>query len=227
MLDADTLLERHLNARGGLRAILNIKTLYQRGTVTGRKGSVVEVEGWRMRPDRLRIQFSTSESVAVEGWDGRRGWAHFPPESPQPYYIDEETLDGLRYGAEFDGPLVQDRQKGHRIESLGECVAVGLPVYGLRVIMRDGSIVDHYLHKESYMIAMTEATRPVPAKPPVMTVTQYTDYRLVSGVMFPHYWVETADGGAHHETFAWREIVANQPLDTAFFAMPTVMPSDN
>lgn len=227
MLNADTLLERHINARGGLRAILNIKTLYQRGTVTGRKGSVVDIEGWRMRPDRLRVQLRSSESIAVESWDGSRGWAYVPLKSPQPYYIDDTTPDGLRYGAEFDGPLVQDKQKGHRIESLGECVAAGLPVYGLRVILRDGSIVNHFLHKESYMVAMTEAMRPVHAKNPVMTVTQYTDYRLVCGVMFPHYWVETADGGVHHETFAWREIVANQPLDIGFFAMPPVLPSDN
>src|SRR5688500_6978670 len=109
MLDADTLLERHINARGGLRAILNIKTLYQRGTVTGRKGSVVDIEGWRMRPDRLRVQLRSSESIAVESWDGSRCWAHVPLKSPQPYYIDDTTPDGLRYGADFDGPLVQDK----------------------------------------------------------------------------------------------------------------------
>lgn len=227
MLDTDTLLERHLNARGGLRAILNIKTLYLRGTVTGREGTVADIEGWRMRPDRLRIQFGSSEDIAVEGWDGHRGWVHIPWKSPQPYHIDDTTLSALRYSAEFDGPLVQDKQKGHRIESLGECVAAGLPVYGLRVILNDGSIIDHFLHKESYMVAMTEAMRPVHARNPLMTVTQYTDYRLVSGVMFPYYWVETADGGSHHETFAWREIVANQPLDIAFFAMPSAVPSDN
>jgi hypothetical protein len=227
MLDADTLLERHLNARGGLRAILNIRTLYQCGTVTGRKGSVVDIEGWRMRPDRLRIQFKTGENIAVEGWDGQRGWAHVPWKSPEPYYIDDTTFDSLRYGAEFDGPLVQDKQKGHRIESLGECVVAGLPVYGLRVILRDGSTVDHYLHKESYMVAMTEAMRPLHVKNPSATVTQYTDYRLVSGVMFPHYWVETADGGNLHETFAWREIMANQPLDINFFVMPSAVPSGN
>jgi len=226
MLDADTLLERHINARGGLRAILNIKTLYQHGTVTGRDG-VVQIEGWRMRPDLLRIQFRTGEMTGCEGWDGARGWEHFPWKSPQPVYVDGMALDGLRRGAEFDGPLVRDRQKGHRIESLGECVAAGLPVYGLRVILRDGSTIDHYLHKDSYMVAMTEAVRPVHAKNPVMTVTQYTDYRLVSGVMFSHYWVETADGGKHHETFAWREIVANQPLDIGFFAIPSIVPSDN
>lgn len=226
MLHADILLERHINARGGLRAILNIKTLHQRGTVTGRKGSVVEIEGWRMRPDRLRFQFRTSESIAVESWDGSRGWAHVPLKSPQPYYIDDTTLDGLRYCAEFDGPLVQDKQKGHRIESMGECVAAGLPVYGLRVILRDGSIMHHFLHKESYMVVMTETMRPSHTKDHSQTVIQYTDYRLVAGVMFPHYWVETADG-IHHETFAWREIVANEPLDIGFFAMPPVVPSDN
>ena len=227
MLDADTLLERHINARGGLRAILNIKTLYQYGTVTGRKGSVAEIEGWRMRPDRLRIQFKTSESVAVEGWDGRRAWAHVPRKSPHPFYIDDVTMDNLRHGAEFDGPLVQDKQKGHRIESLGECVVAGLPVYGLRVILHDGSTVDHYLQKDSYMVAMTETSRPLQAANPAVTITQYTDYRLVSGVMFPHYWVETAEGGKLHQTFAWREIVANRPLEIGFFAMPPAVPSDN
>lgn len=227
MLDAETLLERHINARGGLRAILNIRTLYQNGTLTDRKGGVAEIEGWRMRPDCLRIQFRTGETVAVEGWDGRRGWAHYPWRSPLPYYIESAMLDGLQHSAEFDGPLVQDRQKGHRVESLGECVAAGLPVYGLRVILCEGSTMNHYLHKDSYMVVMTEWIPRLRAAEQTVNVTQYTDYRLVSGVMFPYYWVATADGGKHYETYAWREIVANQPLDINFFAMPSAMPSDN
>ena len=119
-------------------------------------------------------------------------------------------------------PILKDRleEKGHEVQPLGECIVAGLPVYGLRVILQDGNIVNHYLHKESYMVAATESVRPVHGKSLSLTTTLYTDYRLVSGVMYSHYSVEVANDGAHNETFAWREFVANRPLEDSFFALP-------
>lgn len=227
MLDAETLLERHINARGGLRAILNVKTLYQCGTVTDRRGGVVRIEGWRKRDNLLRIHFCTDEIDGTEGWDGARAWEHFPWKSPIPGYTDGLAADALRRAAEFDGPLVQAGQKGHTVQSLGECVVAGLPVYGLRVILRDGNVINAYLHKDTYMVAVTDSVRPVHAQNPSLTTTLYTDYRLVSGVMFAHYSVEMAQDGAHNETFAWQEMRTNDPLDDAFFALPRLVPSEN
>ncbi|MBK8136928.1 MAG: hypothetical protein IPK52_14050 [Chloroflexi bacterium] len=227
-LDAHTLLERHINARGGLRAILRITTLHQSGTVTDRRGTVVEIEGWRKRPDLLRIHFRTAESDGCEGWDGQRAWEHFPSAGTSAVYVDGLASDALRRASEFDGPLIQAAEKGHTVQPLGECVVAGLPVYGLRVVLRDGNIINHYLHKESYMIAATDSVRPVHAKDPSLTTTLYTDYRLVNGVMFSHYSVEVANDGAHNETFAWRALSANMPLEESFFALPAaVAPVEN
>lgn len=223
LLDAHTLLERHVNARGGLRAILNITTLHQFGTVTDRGGAVVEIEGWRKRPDLLRIHFSTAKSEGCEGWDGQRAWEHFPSSGANPQYVDGLASDALRRASEFDGPLIQAAEKGHTVQALGECVVAGLPVYGLRVTLQDGNIINHYLHKESYMVAATDSVRPVHAKDPSLTTTLYTDYRLVNGVMFSHYSVEVANDGAHNETFAWRAFTANMPLEASFFALPTAV----
>jgi hypothetical protein len=227
MLDADTLIERHINARGGLRAILNVTTLHQRGTVTDRRGGVVQIEGWRKRPALLKIHFCTEEIDGMEGWDGTRAWEHFPWKSPHPAFVDGLASDALRRAAEFDGPLVQAAQKGHRIESLGECVVAGLPVYGLRVVLRDGNVINYYLHKDTYMVAVTDSVRPIHAQQVSLTTTLYTEYRLVAGVMFAHYAVEVAQDGAHNETFAWREIRANVPLDGEFFALPSLTPTEN
>lgn len=227
-LDAHTLLERHINARGGLAAILKITTLYQSGTVTDHQGGIVDIEGWRKRPNLLRIRFKTSAIDGSEGWDGRRAWEHSPWKSAPPVVVESLAEDALRRDSEFDGPLIQAQEKGHKVQPLGECIVAGLPVYGLRVILQDGNIVNHYLHKESYMVAATESVRPVHGKGLSLTTTLYTDYRLVSGVMYSHYSVEVANDGAHNETFAWREFVANQSLEDSFFALPApAAPAEN
>lgn len=222
MLDVETLLERHINARGGLRAILNITSLYQVGTMTDRRGEAVQIEAWRKRPDLLRVHFKAGDVTGTEGWDGTRAWEHFAWRVPDPAYVDGKASRALQRRADFDGPLVQAKQKGHTIRPLGECVVAGLPVYGLSVTLRDGSTTNYYLHKQTYMVAVTDTVRQVHAGDDAHTTTQFTDYRLVAGVMFPHYWVETSHDAGHNETFAWKEYRANAPVDDAYFALQPV-----
>ena len=41
------------------------------------------------------------------------------------------------------------------------------------------------------------------------TVTSYSDYREVEGVLFAFCWTEKADSAEHHEIFQWEQYQAN------------------
>lgn len=224
MLDAATLLERHINARGGLKAIQQLQTLYQRGTVTYRDGAVATIEGWRKRPNKLRLHYIWPNEEYTEGWDGTHSWSFRPSQHPVPIQTIGKAAENVRFGAEFDSPLVQAYMKTREIESLGACVVAGLPVYGLRTDWQFGASIIFYLHKDSYMVAAHETIMHGVDTPSARTM--YTDYCPVMGVMIPHYTVQVSSDGSYNETYSWRTFEANVPLDDAFFSMPTaIMPS--
>lgn len=217
---ADDLIARHIEARGGLDAIMAIRTLSQRGTVQ-MPNALVLISGERMRPDLLRIRFSVGEKVGEEGWDGERAWElNGFKGMEKAEYVEGRPAIALRRGAEFDGPMVGYRDKGHTAAYLGEDVIDGHDQWIVRVTMADGNVMDHYLDKENMLVTKTRAMRAVHGSEEAMTETAYSDYKEVAGVLFPFRSWELAKDGAHNEVFTWEWMEANVELDEGHFKMP-------
>lgn len=218
-MDVQTLIERHTNALGGIRAVLNVRALSMRGLVTDGRHRTRPVKCWRLRPNYLRIDVEETSGTAVEAWDGSHGWVVQPDESPYPVVVWGHTAEALRRDSAFDSLLIQPENHGARVTGLGERVVSGLPVFGVRVVAQDQSQTDIYLHRHSYMIAMTESRPPLTEVNASACKCLYTDYRVVSGMLIPHYVVTLCTRNGRHETFSWEEITANPPLDPDFFQM--------
>lgn len=217
---ADELIARHIQARGGMDAIRAIQTLSQKGTVQ-MPNTLVTISGERQRPDLLRIDFTANGLTGSEGWDGERAWEYSPfNEMEKPEYVTGAPALALKRGAEFDGPLVGYREKGHTAEYLGEDEIEGKNHYIVRVVLADGNVMDHYLDKDAMLVTKTRAIRAIHGKDESMTETVYSDYREVAGVLFPHRSWELAKDGAHNEVFTWEWFKANVELEEGHFEMP-------
>jgi hypothetical protein len=219
---ADELIARHVEARGGWDAIMDIRTLSQSGTVQ-MPNVLVHISGERMRPDLLRIKFSVGEKVGEEGWDGERAWElnGFKGMEKAEYVTGAPAL-ALKRGSEFDGPMVGYKEKGYTAEYLGEDEVGGKGQWVVRVVMADGNVMDHYLDKESMLVTKMRAMRAVHGGDEAMTETAYSDYREVAGVLFAFRSWELAKAGAHNEVFTWERMEANVRLEAGHFRMPEV-----
>ncbi len=214
------MIARHIEARGGMEKIMAIRTLAQSGRVET-PAFVVLISGERMRPNLLRIKYTVNGVTGEEGWDGSRAWEFNPSKGmKQAEYVTGAPALALQRGAEFDGPLVGYRDKGHMATYKGAEDIEGRMQHVITVILTDGNVMEYYLDAETLLVTRTRAVRPVHGGDELMTETVYGDYREVEGVLFPFQSQELAKDGAHNEVFTWERMEANVVLEDAHFNKP-------
>jgi hypothetical protein len=217
---ADDLIVRHIEARGGIDRIMAIRTLSQSGVVQMPNAQVL-ISGERMRPNLLRIRYAVGGVAGEEGWDGSRAWEYNPSKGmARAEYVTGAPALALQRGAEFDGPLVGYRDKGHMATYKGEEEVGGRRQHVLTVILADGNVMEYFLDAETMLVTKTRAARPVHGRDEAMTETSFGDYREVEGVLFPFQTWELAKDGEHNEVFTWEQMEANAPLDESHFQIP-------
>jgi len=63
----------------------------------------------------------------------------------------EEDLRSLLLDADFDGPLVDYKEKGNKVESLGHDIVDGDDAYKLKVTLKNGDIIYYYLDPDTFL----------------------------------------------------------------------------
>jgi outer membrane lipoprotein-sorting protein len=221
----DELIALNLKARGGedkLRALQSMR-------ITGK----VAVQGMELpmivsakRPNLMRQEMQIQDKKVVTAFDGEKAWminpmmgAEAPQEVPGP------QADMTRDQADFDGPFIDYKTKGHTIELVkGEApdgtekLADGTRVYHLKVTRKGGRVQDIYLDAES-AIEVRTATEMAQGAQTFKIETELADYRPEQGIMVPHT-VRNIMNGQAMLTMSVDKIEFNVPMEEAFFRMP-------
>ena len=220
---ADPLIDKYLKARGGYEKLKAIKTLRMTGTYQEGKSSFGTYIEWK-RPSFRVVVVGIPNEVYREGYNGT-SWEFSAP-SGELKITQPSSAAGMaaRRGAEFDESIIDYRQKGHRVELVGQEGLNGKDVYHLRVTLSDGWVKDYYLDAETYLIVALRKAMPLHAAgPAIESLSTYEDYRPVAGVLFPHAFVERNTAtGAVMNTLRWDLIEANIKIDDNQFNPPTI-----
>jgi hypothetical protein len=113
---AESIVARHVAARGGASKIRSIRTLRQTGRAIGGPSREALVTRELKRPSKTRFEFTVQGLTAVYAFDGQRGWSVSPFDAtmdPQPL-SDDVTREAVEQG-DIEGPLVDWEAKGHRL----------------------------------------------------------------------------------------------------------------
>ena len=113
------ILARNIKARGGLERWLSVTSLRVSGIVV-QDGNEIAVVQENKRPGMVRTEFTLQGLTAVHAYDGTGGWqAQAVRRAPRRPSTPPATRRRSWRGADIDGPLVDWREKGHRVEYLG------------------------------------------------------------------------------------------------------------
>jgi hypothetical protein len=216
----DELIGRYVTARGGIQKLRALKTLRQEGRVhagPGRDGLVMrEIK----RPGKIRFEFTVQGVTSVFASDGQRGWKVDPLEGEMgPKSLPDEALIDAREQADIDGPLVDWKSKGSRVEVAGREAVDGRDAWKLKVSLRSGGVLTAWLDVESASLVRTEATRQVRGKQ-VRIETTFGDYRKTGGILFPHLVEVRAAGRPQVVRIVVDKVEVNPPLSDARFTPP-------
>ena len=217
---ADEIVGRYVTARGGLQKLRDLKTLRQEGRVhagPGRDGLVMrEIK----RPGKIRFEFTVQGVTSVFASDGQRGWKVSPLEGkPGPQPLPDEALIDAREQADIDGPLVDWKSKGSRIELVGREAVDGRDAWKLKLTLKSGGVLTAFIDAKSASLVRTEATRRMRGRQ-VRIETTFGDYRKTGGILFPHVVEVRAEGRPQVLRIVVDKVEVNPNLSDALFVPP-------
>ncbi len=221
----DQVLAKNLEVRGGKDAILAVKSSRMTGTMRmgGSAAGALEVPitAEFKRPNKVRVEFIMQGMTAVQAYDGEVGWAIIPfLGKTEPEEMAEDQLKDIKEQADFDGVLVNYKEKGHTVELLGTEEVDGTPAYRLKVTKANGDVVNLYLDQEYFVEFKADTKREVQGNE-VEISTVFGDYKEVGGLLFAHSMEMSFAGNPEGQVITIDTIELNVELDDDRFTMPT------
>jgi hypothetical protein len=215
---ADDLVQKNIQARGGLdrlKAISTLKIVRTYGTFGGN----IPVTITKKRDGLYRTdQALPGRPTVARGLDAAGAWESINgkvTKRPADQELELRELD-----ADFDGFLVDYKAKGHQVDYVGREKAGGIDTYKLKVTLKSGAVRHVYLDAATYLERRHEGTMTLgEAKVPVIvTFGEWTD---VQGVKFP-FAIDEERASYPPQTFAiyTDRVEINPAVDEAVFVMP-------
>ena len=222
--DAQSLIAKNLEARGGPAAIAAIKSVSFEGRTIfpgDFELTYKEVRTTAGGAPQLRYDLGLQGLDLIQAYDGRGGWKVNPfngRKDAERMSTDEARQ--LADAASIEGPLLASRADGSKVTYLGRDDFDGTLAYKVKVTQKDGDEFTYWLDPDTYLEIKAEEARRIRG---ALTISdaEFGDYEKVAGVYFPMS-VESWQQGSPNQR--QRTILnggtANGAVDASVFAVP-------
>lgn len=218
---AEELVNKNIEARGGMEKIKAIQTIRITGKLVAPGGFTAQISQENMRPNFVRTTFTLQGMTAVQAYDGTTGWRTRPfGGRKDPQLMGEDDMRDLLIESDFDGPLVDYKAKGNTVEYLGHDTVDGDDALRLKVTLKNGDIIYYYLDPDAYLEIRRETQEFIRGSVREHA-SEMGSYKPVAGVMFPF----SMASGSKNDPTSWStttidKIEVNVPLENSEFAVP-------
>jgi len=222
--DAQGLIAKNLEARGGAAALDALKSVTFEGRVIFPGDFELTYKEARARlgtADAARSDLSLQGLDVVQSYDGHAAWKINPFQGRKdPEKMSADEARSMADGALIEGPLLASLHDGSRVDYLGRDDFDGTLAYKLKVTQKDGDEFTYWLDPDTFLEIKVEETRRIRGAEET-TETELGDYERVAGVYYPMS-VESWTQGQPNQR--QRTIIAsgtaNTPLAADFFSEP-------
>jgi hypothetical protein len=216
---AEELINRNLQAKGGIDKIKAIRSLRATGKMQ-QGGFTAQVGALAMAPNLLRQSFTVQGMTQIQAYDGSTGWKIAPFEGRKdPERLGEDELRDIQEDAIFLGPLLDYKAQGSRVEYVGKDLLDGDDVYRLKVTLKNGDIYYYYLDPETFLEVRMEKVQFIRGAVHE-SVIECGSYKLVAGVYMPFTYETGSKRNPDRSKITYDKIEPNVAVDPAEFKMP-------
>jgi outer membrane lipoprotein-sorting protein len=216
----DEIVAKNLQAKGGAEKWKSVNSVKMTGRIT-LQGTELPLTVYAKRPNLNRQEITLKDKQIVQAFDGTSAWVINPMMGgDEPRELPKPAAETMRHSADFDGALIDYRQKGHTVELVGSEKIDGREVHHLKVTMKGGDVEQHYYLDAQTGIEVrtsTDVDLGTGQKQPL--VTEMSDYRQVDGIMIPHT-VRQLLNGKPVVQMTIDTVEFNPPIDDQLFRMP-------
>lgn len=220
----DEIIAKNVQARGGLDKLKSVQSV--KSTATMAMGGM-EAPGLlvQKRGNLARLEFTIQGLTAVQAYDGKSAWQIMPfTGKKDPELMSADEAKEVEEMADIDGPLVDYKSKGHKVELLGKEKIEGTDAYKLKVTLKNGDIQTVYIDADSFLEIKDETKRTVRGTEQVVE-SSIGDYKEVGGIIFPFAVESGVKGSQDKQKLTFTKIELNVPLDDSLFKMPAAAPA--
>jgi hypothetical protein len=217
---AEELVNKNIEAKGGMEKIKALKSVRMSGKLDLGGGFSAKASQENVRPNLLRETFSLQGMTAIQAYDGATGWQIQPfGGHKDPELMGEDDMRDILLDADFDGPLVDYKEKGNTVEYLGHDVVDGDDALRLKVTLKNGDIVYYYLDPDTYLEIRKETQEFIRGSVRDR-LTDLGSYKPVNGVMFPFAMSQGTKSNPGAQTTTVEKLEVNVTVPPADFALP-------
>ena len=217
---ADEIVGKYIKTVGGMEKIEAVKSIRRTGKVIAGGGFEIPIVEENKRPNLVRQDIIIQGLIGTSAYDGKAGWKIQPWQGKKDAEtMGEGELKAIIEESDFDGPLVNYKAKGNKVEYVGMDEVEGTDAYKLKVTLANGETRYFYMDTDYYVPIKIETKRIVRGNE-VEFETVLGDYKEVAGWYMPYSIEVGAKGSQFKQKIAYDKIEANVPIDDKRFAMP-------
>ncbi|HEV7610582.1 MAG TPA: hypothetical protein VGO37_01755 [Steroidobacteraceae bacterium] len=221
---AEELVAKNIEAKGGIEKLHAIESLRLAGRLTV-NGGMLQLDYVTLikRPRSVRYEAKLQGLTQVQAFDGSQAWQINPflgRKDPEKLSADDAKGMG-EDAADVVGTLVDYREKGYRLDSLGTEDVDGTEAYKLRVTRPNGDLIYVYLDPD-YFLEIRTLSRRVEHGVPNETITDYGDYEKVNGVYVPLSQESGPKNSSDRQKVQFDTAEVNVAVDDAAFHFPAL-----
>ena len=217
---ADEIVGKYIKTVGGMEKIEAVKSIRRTGKVIAGGGFEIPIVEENKRPNLVRQDIIIQGLIGTSAYDGKAGWKIQPWQGKKDAEtMGEGELKAIIEESDFDGPLVNYKAKGNKVEYVGMDEVEGTDAYKLKVTLANGETRYFYMDTD-YFVPIKIETKRIVRGNEIEFETVLGDYKEVAGWYMPYSIEVGAKGSQFKQKIAYDKIEANVPIDDKRFAMP-------
>lgn len=208
----DDIINKYVEARGGKEKLNAINSVYMEGS-RQMMGNEVLVKVTMVQGKLFRNDFEAMGTTGYTIVTPTEGWSFIPMQSPKVEPIAADRLKTMQGQMDIAGPLVDYAAKGNKAELQGKETIEGKEAYKIKLTLSTGKDVIYYMDtKTNLLVQSRQMSAARGNNAPQEIITNYSDYKLFDGIMFPQTIANPGSGMMAGST-TFDTIVINKTID--------------
>jgi outer membrane lipoprotein-sorting protein len=177
----------------------------------------MSVTMWHKTPNKVKTERLVRDQKIIQAFDGKTAWyIHTLSGVTEPEPMSEEQANETKNNADLY-PLVDYKNKGHKLELLGKEVLDGIEVFKIKLTRKSGSEVIYFIDGKNGMVLRNSRTI-TRGEADFIAETILGDYRKVDWLLVPFSIEARFDGNAIAKIL-WEKVKINPEMNDSIFEM--------
>jgi len=221
---ADEIMAKSLEARGGKDKILALKSAKAFGKAFGGGMEIPMAFIWK-RPGKIRFETIFGGKTGIQAYDGHSGWYIGMMGPGDAEKMPDESIKEMEENADWDGPLLDYKAKGHTVELIGSEDIDGAPAFKLKVTLKSGDTKYIFIDAETWL-EVKHISKTMQQGAEIEVESYFSNYKTVDGVVMS-FSLENKMGGQTVSQIGIDSIKFNIDVNDSLFAMPASKKADS